>query len=104
MTPPARRPTKTNDWPTGLLERMKNPDDRESWREFLDLYGHLIHRAAAKAGMTDPQTQDVVQETIISVSRHIRDLDDGPARGSFRAWLLVIIRWSIIKCFRRRAS
>src|SRR3989442_6327941 len=44
---------------------------RCGWQEFFDTYGKLIHRIAVKAGLSDAEAQDVVQETVIVVARKI---------------------------------
>jgi len=52
-----------------LLSRLKNWNDQESWKEFFETYARLIYSVAAKAGLTDAEAQDVVQETVIIVAR-----------------------------------
>ncbi|MBI4659668.1 MAG: sigma-70 family RNA polymerase sigma factor [Verrucomicrobia bacterium] len=85
-----------------LLSRLKNWDDQESWKEFFDAYSRLIYRVATKAGLTDAEAQDVVQETVIVVARKIPDFKYDPALGSFKSWLLLITRRRIEKQFKKR--
>ena len=85
-----------------LLERLKDWQDQSSWQEFFDTYWKLIYGVARKAGMTDAEAQDVVQETIFSVARHMPTFKYDPAIGSFKAWLLNMTRWRIIGQLRKR--
>jgi len=85
-----------------LLSRLKNWQDQESWQQFFDTYGRLIYRVAAKAGLTDSEAQDVVQETVIVVARKIPDFKYDPALGSFKSWLLLITRRRIEKQLKKR--
>jgi RNA polymerase sigma-70 factor (ECF subfamily) len=85
-----------------LLRRMKNWEDQASWQEFFDLYWKLIYGVAIKAGLTDAEAQDVVQETIMIVAKNIKGFEIGSERGSFKAWLLQNTRWRIADQFRRR--
>jgi RNA polymerase sigma-70 factor (ECF subfamily) len=71
-----------------LIERLKNWDDQESWRQFFDTYWKLIYGVAIKSGLTHPEAQDVVQETVMSVCKHMQNFKADPAYGSFKAWLL----------------
>src|SRR5260370_6377319 len=71
-----------------LLSRLKDWNDQKSWKLFFDTYWKLIYKAAIKAGRTDAEAQDVVQETVISVSRSIPNFRYDPAKGSFNSWLL----------------
>jgi RNA polymerase sigma-70 factor (ECF subfamily) len=84
-----------------LLSRLRNWDDHESWREFFDTYWQLIHRVARKAGLSEEEAQDVVQETVISIARKIPDFRYDPALGSFKAWLMQLTRWRIADHFRK---
>ncbi len=85
-----------------LIERLKNWDDQESWRQFFDTYWKLIYGVAIKSGLTHPEAQDVVQETVISVSKSMHNFKADPAYGSFKAWLLNLTRWRITDQFRKR--
>jgi RNA polymerase sigma-70 factor (ECF subfamily) len=87
-----------------LIERLKNWDDQESWRQFFDSYWKLIYGVAIKSGLTHPEAQDVVQETVISVSKSMQNFKADPAYGSFKAWLLNLTRWRITDQFRKRRA
>lgn len=84
-----------------LLSRLRNLDDQESWRVFFDRYWHLLYNVACRAGLSDQEAQDVVQETVIGVARNIPEFQYEPARGSFRQWLLRITRRRIVDHLRR---
>ncbi len=85
-----------------LVERLRDWEDRKHWQEFFDIYGKLIFSAALKAGLTETEAQEVVQETVITVAKKIGQLEYDPARGSFKGWLLHITRWRIADQFRKR--
>src|SRR6266487_6337061 len=85
-----------------LIERLKNWDDQESWRQFFDTYWKLIYGVAIKSGLTHPEAQDVVQETVISVCKSMHNFKADPAYGSFKAWLLNLTRWRITDQVRKR--
>ncbi len=85
-----------------LLCRLKRWDDSESWREFFEQYGRLIHVVALKAGLSDAEAQDVVQETIIVVAKKMPQFQYDPELGSFKSWLLRITRHRVDKQFKKR--
>src|SRR5262245_59828612 len=85
-----------------LLSRLKRWDDSESWREFFEQYGRLIHGVALKAGLNDAEAQDVVQETIIIVAKKLPQFQYDPELGSFKSRLISITRHRIDKQFRKR--
>src|SRR5262249_26456050 len=65
-------------------------------------YWKLIYRAAMRANLKDEEAQEVVQETVINVSKKIKDFKYQPENGSFKAWLLQQTRWRIKDQFRKR--
>jgi RNA polymerase sigma factor (sigma-70 family) len=85
-----------------LIERLKDWDDQESWRDFFEIYWKLIYSVAVKTGLNDAEAQEAVQETLISVCRNIGKFRADPARGSFKAWLLKLTRWRVLDQIRKR--
>jgi len=86
-----------------LVTRLRDLDDQQSWREFFDTYSRLIRGVAIKSGLTEAEAEDVVQETIISVSKSMPDFKAEPQAGSFKAFLFTIIRRRIADQFRKRS-
>ncbi|HOW65351.1 MAG TPA: sigma-70 family RNA polymerase sigma factor [Candidatus Paceibacterota bacterium] len=87
-----------------LLDRLKNWEDQESWRDFFDTYWKLIYGVAIRAGLNDAESQEVVQETLITVAKKMPGFQYDPALGSFKNWLLTTTRWKISDQFRKRTS
>ncbi len=85
-----------------LIQRLKNWQDQSSWQEFFDTYWKLIYGVAIKGGLTGAEAQDVVQETMISVAKHMPTFEYNPAIGSFKTWLLNMTRWRITDQLRKR--
>ena len=87
-----------------LLGRLRNWDDQESWRIFFETYWRLIYQVALKAGLSDAEAQDVVQETVISVFKKMPGFEYREHNGSFKSWLLKLTSWRIADQFRKRKS
>ena len=85
-----------------LIQRLKNWQDQSSWEDFFETYWKLIYGVAIKGGLNDAEAQDVVQETMISVAKHMPRFKYDPAIGSFKSWLLNMTRWRITDQFRKR--
>jgi RNA polymerase sigma factor (sigma-70 family) len=85
-----------------LLSRLKDWQDETSWKVFFDTYWKLIYNAAFKAGLSDAEAQDVVQETVISVFKTIPEFQYKASGGSFKSWLLQLTAWRIGDQFRHR--
>jgi RNA polymerase sigma-70 factor (ECF subfamily) len=100
LTMDAEDETLRTSW--SLVARLKNLGDHDSWAEFDELYRPLILGVAVKAGLRKDEAQDVVQETMASMAKHIQDFVAEAGRGSFRAWLLNMARWRIKDQLRKR--
>jgi RNA polymerase sigma factor (sigma-70 family) len=85
-----------------LLSRLRDWEDDESWKDFFDTYSRLIYSVARKAGLTEVEAQEVVQETVISVAKHIHKFRRDRKLGSFKGWLRNITRWRIADQLRKR--
>ena len=85
-----------------LLQRLKNLENSSGWQEFFDTYWQLVYGVARKAGLTDAEAQDVVQETMIAAAKNLPTFQYDPAIGSFKAWLLNMTRWRISDQVRKR--
>ncbi len=85
-----------------LLSRLKDWEDQESWQDFFDTYWKLIYAMARKAGLSDAEAQEIVQETVISVARKIEGFKYDPAVCSFKTWMLQLTRWRIINQIKKR--
>jgi len=70
-----------------LLSRLKDWDDKESWYEFFQTSWRFIYKVAIRSGLTDSDAQDVVQETIIAMSRQMPNFKYDPSKGTFKGFL-----------------
>jgi len=84
-----------------LLSRLRSWDDHDSWRDFFDTYWRLIFDVARKAGLDEAAAQDVVQETVLSVSREMPGFRYDRTRGSFKSWLRQVTRRRIADQWRK---
>lgn len=98
--------SKEDSYPTrpSLLARLKDTDDQASWQEFNDLYGKLILGFAIKAGLTESEAHEVVQETLIAAAKNLPEFRYEPKVCSFKTWLLNLSHWRVKDQLRKRAA
>ena len=85
-----------------LILRLRNPDDMLAWEEFVEIYQPLISSLAVRRGLQKADSDDVVQEVLSRVAKHIDSWHSQSDRTSFRAWLATITRNQTIQFFRQR--
>jgi RNA polymerase sigma factor (sigma-70 family) len=86
-----------------LLSRLKDWNDDEGWREFFEIYRQLIFTTAIKSGLRADEAEEVVQETIISVAKTIKEFKYDPKKCRFKNWLGHLAQKRIADRFRKRA-
>lgn len=87
-----------------LLGRIKDWADDESWRDFCNVYRGLIFGFAVKHGLSEGEAEDVVQDTLVSVAKSIRDFRYDPNLCSFKTWLMNLTRRRIVDHIRRGST
>ena len=101
MTPSAKTdsslPTRRS-----LISRLRNGQDNDSWRDFFQTYWKLIYAFAIRCGCSDAEAEEVVQETVISISRKMPEYRYDPAVCSFKGWLMHLTNWRVIDQLRKR--
>jgi RNA polymerase sigma factor (sigma-70 family) len=106
-TPTNERPRKIGEdlaaTRSSLVGRLKKWDDQESWQVFFDTYWKLIYTVAIRAGLSDAEARDAVQETILAVAKAVKDFEYDRSKGSFRGWLMRWASWRIKDQFRKRS-
>ena len=85
-----------------LLSRLRDPGADQCWQDFFRRYRDLIWRLARKSGLTDSESDEVLQETMLSLVRQLPEFRYDPTRGSFKGWLSTIVRRRVVDQFRRR--
>jgi RNA polymerase sigma-70 factor (ECF subfamily) len=85
-----------------LLSRLNAADEDGSWREFFDLYWKLIYNAARKKGLSAPEAEDVVQETMITLMKELPGFKYDRAKGTFKGWLMTLTYRRISDLLRKR--
>ncbi|SVC75653.1 uncharacterized protein METZ01_LOCUS328507 [marine metagenome] len=85
-----------------LINRLrKTNSDTRSWAEFYDLYHRLVRSVALKAGLSQIDAEDVVQETFFKVSKSIQKFEYDPSKGRFRSWLCLITKQQVANHYRK---
>jgi RNA polymerase sigma-70 factor (ECF subfamily) len=85
-----------------LLRRVRDPDDRASWREFYGLYAPLLARYARQRGLTQADAEDVAQECMQALAKAMPGFDYRPSRGRFKGYLRTLANNKIVNLVRRK--
>jgi len=85
-----------------LIERLRDREDKETWREFFNRYWKLIYGLAIKSGLSHDEAEEVVQETMVTISNCLDEYRYQPEKCSFRSWIFHKAKWRIFDQIRKR--
>jgi RNA polymerase sigma-70 factor (ECF subfamily) len=86
---------------TTMVMGLRDLEDQVVWNKFFSSYWKLIYHTALTSGLGDADAQEVVQETVIAVTKNIGNFDYDRSKGSFKGWLMKTTKWKIIDQFRK---
>jgi RNA polymerase sigma-70 factor (ECF subfamily) len=75
-----------------LLLRIRDPNDGDAWRQFVQIYASVVYGFARKRGLQDADAADLMQEVFRAIATAASRLEYDPRRGSFRSWLYTVTR------------
>src|SRR5258706_15647409 len=93
--------TNTAQTRASLLQGLQAGDE-DRWHEFYRLYGPIIRGFALKAGLTETEADEVMQETCIDLAKNFGEFHYDPAKCRFKTWLLNLTSWRGKNQFTKR--
>ena len=76
--------------PPSLLQRLRDPQQKQAWDTFVELYTPLLFFWSKRWGLQDSDAADLVQEVLLLLYRKLPEFDY-QAGGSFRGWLRTVL-------------
>ena len=70
-----------------LLASLRDAPGQSDWREFFERYAPAVFRVARLRGIDKHDADDIVQQVMMAIARHIDGFDYDRDRGSFRQWV-----------------
>lgn len=86
-----------------LIQRMQQESDGESWECFYRVYAPLLFKFAHSLGLSPEESEDLVQETVVSVSKTIRNYRYERERCTFKSWLFMVVKRRLIDLRRAQS-
>lgn len=87
-----------------LLLRIRDRNDSAAWSQFDAIYRPMLRRFVRAAGLDRAATDDVVQDCMVAIHRHIDTFEYDPGRGRFKGWLRTLVRNRVTDYFRARRA
>lgn len=87
---------------SALLEGLCDSGDEEAWRGLDSRYRPILVASARRMGLSEADSVDVAQETMLRVLEGCRKGAYDRAKGRLRTWILTIAHHRIVDMHRRR--
>jgi len=85
-----------------LLERVRDPKNKESWREFFQIYHPLIYRYARLRGLRREDADELAQQCMTILLDRMPRFEYSPDKGGFKRWLRRLVNNKIKDFFKKR--
>jgi RNA polymerase sigma-70 factor (ECF subfamily) len=76
---------------TGLLQRVRDGTDTNSWQRFMDIYRPYLYGWLRRQSLQHEDIEDLVQEVLKTVAESLRDFKHNGQCGAFRCWMRTIL-------------
>jgi len=84
-----------------LLLKVKDPNNREAWEMFAQIYRPVIFRTARARGMQDADAHDLAQTVLVAVADAINRWEKLNESTKFRHWLSKVTKNAILNALTR---
>jgi len=85
-----------------LLHQAIDGNDAEAWNRLTRIYSPLLNGWLRSVGVRASDAEDLIQEVLLVVARHLKDFEHNGRIGAFRSWLRVILANRVKDYWRSR--
>ena len=78
-----------------MLGRLAGSTDGLAWEDFVRQYGGLIRGTARRLGLQAADSDDVLQDVLVRLTRAMPGFEYDRGRGRFRGYLKTVVRHAI---------
>lgn len=79
------------DTSLSLLGKLQNSADDEAWARLMELYAPLLRSWLRRYNVQPSDTDDLVQEVLVTLATGLKHFEHRGQAGAFRAWLRSIM-------------
>lgn len=87
-----------------LLRRVKDPQDHDSWQEFVRCYAPLVARWASRRGLQADDVEEANCRVLMRLFEYLPHFEYDADRGRFRGYLFQTLRSVVSEIFREKRN
>lgn len=85
-----------------LLQRVRDPQNKEGWREFFQIYQPLLYRYARVRGLSREDADELAQQCMTLLIERMPRFEYSQGKGGFKHWLRKMINNKINDFYKKR--
>jgi RNA polymerase sigma factor (sigma-70 family) len=87
-----------------LLERIRDPQDSEAWKEFIDFYKNYIYVIVRSMNINPHDADDILQQVTLKLWKNLPEHLHDPSKGRFRAWVSTVTKNTVISFIKKQKT
>ncbi|MCM8533646.1 MAG: RNA polymerase sigma factor [Lentisphaeraceae bacterium] len=87
-----------------LLARIRDPQDSEAWKEFIDFYKNYIYIIIRSMNITPHDADDILQQVTIKLWKNLPNHLHDPEKGRFRSWVSTVTKNTVLSFIKKQKN
>lgn len=87
-----------------LLDRIRDPQDSEAWKDFIDFYKNYIYFIIRSMGIKPQDADDILQQVSLKLWKNLPTHLHDPQKGKFRAWVSTITKNTVLSYIKKQET
>ncbi|MCH2209229.1 MAG: RNA polymerase sigma factor [Lentisphaerales bacterium] len=87
-----------------LLARIRDPQDSEAWKEFIDFYKNYIYVIVRSMNIKPHDADDILQQVTLKLWKNLPNHLHDPEKGRFRAWVSTVTKNTVISFIKKQQT
>lgn len=87
-----------------LLARIRDPQDSEAWKEFIDFYKNYIYVIVRSMNIKPHDADDILQQVTLKLWKNLPTHLHDPKKGRFRAWVSTVTKNTVISFIKKQQT
>lgn len=87
-----------------LLDRIRDPQDSEAWKDFIEFYKNYIYFIIRSMGIKPQDADDILQQVSLKLWKNLPNHLHDPQKGKFRSWVSTISKNTVLSYVKKQAT
>ena len=86
------------------MDRIRDPQDSEAWKDFIELYKNYIYFIIRSMNIKPQDADDILQQVSLKLWKNLPDHLHDPQKGKFRAWVSTVTKNTVLSFIKKQET